>query len=73
MNNAMRQAFSEYLAKQNGMMLNAAEAFAAGWDAGIYRMMDLLDVPSNEKAPDEVTASNQRRGHITTDSIADGR
>lgn len=53
MNNPMRKAFGEYLAKQNGMMLNAADAFAAGWDAGIYRMMDLLDVPSNEKAPDE--------------------
>lgn len=73
MNNPMRKAFGEYLAKQNSMMLNAADAFAAGWDAGIHRMMDLLEVPSNEKAPGEAATSIQRKGDITTHSIADGR
>lgn len=73
MNNPMRKAFGEYLAKQNSMMLNAADAFAAGWDAGIHRMMDLLEVPSNEKAPDEVAASDQRKGDTSTDIITPGR
>lgn len=63
------KAFSAYLAEQNGMMLNAAESFSAGWDAGMYCMMDLLEVPSNKEAPAEAATSDQRNTNITNYSI----
>lgn len=65
MSNPSAEAFSEYLSQSDGM-LNAMDAFAAGWNAA----MDFCMQPSNEKAPGEAATSDQRKRDKSTDIIA---